>query len=62
MEGGTILEGLTLQHRSGKGTNEQGKEFSYEQYFVKVQNVEIQLKPVDQTSKQILANYFGVTK
>lgn len=56
-----LKKDLVLQHMTGKGQNE-GREFSYEQYFVEVNGVKLVMKPADNTAKQILSSYFGVIK
>lgn len=49
---------LVLQVKHGNFKGEDGKSVNYESYFVEIDGIQLALKPVDNTAKQIIRNYF----
>lgn len=52
------MEQLVLKQKKISLINKQGNEISLDVYYVVVNEIEINLKPNDYTSKSILENYF----
>lgn len=49
---------LILQVKQGSFKGDDGKSINYEGYFVEIDGIQLALKPVDNTAKQIIRNYF----
>lgn len=48
---------LVLQVKEISGSKD-GREYSFEGYYVVINGIELSLKPADNTVKQVLKNYF----
>ena len=48
---------LVLQVKEISGSKD-GRDYSFEGYFVVVNGIELSLKPADKTVKQVLKNYY----